>query len=78
VLGALRGRRKTAETILENVGRQDPSMAGIDPDGNANSGSGSSNGRDGSTGAGSSAAADRDEETGTTTSRDQASLGDFG
>jgi helicase len=78
VLGALRGRRKTAETILENVGRQDPSMAGIDPDGNANSGSGSSNGRNGSTGAGSSAAADRDEETGTTTSRDQASLGDFG
>ncbi|MFQ3475570.1 ATP-dependent DNA helicase [Halonotius sp. F2-221B] len=26
VLGALRGREKTAETILENVGRQDPSM----------------------------------------------------
>ncbi|MGM0605422.1 MAG: ATP-dependent DNA helicase [Halobacteriota archaeon] len=29
VLGALRGRRKTAERILENVGRQDPSMDGV-------------------------------------------------
>ena len=31
VLAALRGRRKTAETILENAGRADPSMAGIEP-----------------------------------------------
>ena len=30
VLGALRGRRKTAQNILENVGRQDPSMDGIE------------------------------------------------
>ncbi|MFB6108481.1 MAG: ATP-dependent DNA helicase [Haloplanus sp.] len=30
VLGALRGRRKTAERILENVGRQDPSMETVD------------------------------------------------
>ena len=30
VLGALRGRRKTAETILENVGRQEPSMDGVE------------------------------------------------
>jgi len=29
VLRALRGRRKTAEKILENVGRQDPSMEGV-------------------------------------------------
>ena len=29
VLGALRGREKTAETILENVGRQEPSMDGV-------------------------------------------------
>jgi len=29
VLGALRGREKTAETILENVGRQDPEMDGV-------------------------------------------------
>ncbi|UPW01793.1 ATP-dependent DNA helicase [Halorussus gelatinilyticus] len=33
VLGALRGRRKTAETILENVGRKDPDMEGVEADG---------------------------------------------
>jgi helicase len=32
VLGALRGRRKTAERILENVGRRDPSMEGVTAD----------------------------------------------
>ncbi|MFD1586586.1 ATP-dependent DNA helicase [Halorientalis brevis] len=31
VLGALRGREKTAETVLENAGRQDPSMDGVEP-----------------------------------------------
>jgi len=31
ILGALRGRRRTAETILENVGHRDPSMDGVDP-----------------------------------------------
>jgi len=31
VLGALRGRRRTAETVLENVGHRDPSMEGVDP-----------------------------------------------
>ena len=31
VLGALRGE-KTAETVLENVGREDPSMDGVDAD----------------------------------------------
>ncbi len=36
VLGALRGRRKTAETILENVGRKDPSLEGVEADGDAN------------------------------------------
>ncbi|WP_276246002.1 MULTISPECIES: ATP-dependent DNA helicase [unclassified Haladaptatus] len=35
VLGALRGRRKTAENILENAGRQDASMSGVDPDSEA-------------------------------------------
>ncbi|WP_338730204.1 ATP-dependent DNA helicase [Haladaptatus sp. DJG-WS-42] len=35
VLGALRGRRKTAENILENAGRQDASMNGVDPDAEA-------------------------------------------
>jgi helicase len=32
VLGALRGRRKTAESVLENAGHQDPSMDGVDVD----------------------------------------------
>jgi helicase len=31
VLGALRGRRKTAESVLENVGHREPSMEGVDP-----------------------------------------------
>ncbi|EMA40629.1 ATP-dependent DNA helicase [Halococcus hamelinensis] len=33
VLGALRGRRKTAENVLDNVGRTDPSMADVEADG---------------------------------------------
>ncbi|WP_254542940.1 ATP-dependent DNA helicase [Halomarina pelagica] len=32
VLAALRGRRRTAETILENAGREDPSMDGVTAD----------------------------------------------
>jgi helicase len=32
VLGALRGRRKTAETVLENAGHQSPSMDGVEAD----------------------------------------------
>jgi helicase len=32
VLAALRGRRKTAETILENAGRRDPSMDAVEAD----------------------------------------------
>jgi len=32
VLGALRGRRKTAERVLENAGRRDPSMDEVDAD----------------------------------------------
>jgi helicase len=32
VLGALRGRRKTAESVLENAGHQAPSMDGVDVD----------------------------------------------
>ncbi len=31
VLGALRGREKTAEKILQNVGREDPSMDDVEP-----------------------------------------------
>lgn len=33
VLGALRGRTKTAENVLENVGRSDPSMTDVEPAG---------------------------------------------
>jgi len=32
VLGALRGREKTAESVLENAGHRDPSMDGVTPD----------------------------------------------
>jgi len=32
VLGALRGRERTAERILENAGRRDPSMDGVEAD----------------------------------------------
>jgi helicase len=32
VLAALQGRRKTAETVLENAGHRDPSMDGVEPD----------------------------------------------
>jgi len=35
VLGALRGRRRTAETVLENAGRDDPSMDGVSADASA-------------------------------------------
>ncbi|MBB6647278.1 ATP-dependent DNA helicase [Halobellus ruber] len=64
VLRALRGRRKTAERILENVGRQDPSMDGI-----AKADSGSSSTADADDAAERPASHDPDE---------QASLGDFG
>ncbi|WP_423750921.1 ATP-dependent DNA helicase [Salinirarus marinus] len=35
VLAALRGRRKTAENVLENAGRQDPSMDDVEADAEA-------------------------------------------
>jgi len=68
VLGALRGRRKTAETILENVGRRDPSMDDVEGDGAASptGNAGGDTRRDGASGAES-----RDDEGA------QASLGDF-
>ena len=37
VLGALRGRERTAERILENAGREDPSMEGVRADRSASS-----------------------------------------
>ncbi|WP_440766450.1 ATP-dependent DNA helicase [Natronorubrum sp. DTA7] len=67
VLGALKGK-KTAENILENAGREDPSMEGVEPVGGAaNTGA-----------AGSSAGGGADEETATEAADDdQSSLGDF-
>lgn len=43
VLGALRGRRKTTETILENVGRKDPTLDGVSADAEAEATATSSN-----------------------------------
>ncbi len=65
VLGALRGRERTAETVLENAGHRDPSMDGVDPDASARPE------EDGDAGAGGDDAAEPDEE------EDQSSLGDF-
>jgi helicase len=62
VLGALRGREKTAERILENVGHRDPDMAGVDGDAEASAAA-----------AAGTVGADEDGE-----GSGQASLGDFG
>ncbi len=65
VLGALRGREKTAENVLENAGREDPTMDGVEPadiDGIDAAG--------GESDSGNGAPADEDPE-------DQSSLGDF-
>jgi helicase len=70
VLGALRGREATAERILENAGRRDPSMDGVTPA----EGSAADNG-DARTG-GTDASAPAGDETDPTDQ--QASLGDFG
>jgi helicase len=78
VLAALRGRRRTAETILENVGRGDPSMEGVErADGRSRSGSGSGGGGSGraSGPGGATGATPTGDGTG---SDDQSSLGDFG
>ncbi|WP_435177515.1 ATP-dependent DNA helicase [Halorussus sp. AFM4] len=47
VLGALRGRRKTAESILENVGRKDPDLTGVEVDGEADAEAASDDGGSG-------------------------------
>jgi len=72
VLGAVRGRRKTAETILENAGRRDPSMDGVDADGGAGDAGGAQTAGRGrpDTARGTGDSAREDDET-------QASLGDF-
>ena len=66
VLGALKGRRKTAETVLENAGHRDPSMDGVEPAEDA-SPDDAGGGSDPAAGDGSGAGA----------ADDQSSLGDF-
>jgi helicase len=65
ILGALRGRQKTAERILEHVGRRDPSMERVDEDEAV---------RDGSA----DAAADGRPADAAGDDESQAQLGDFG
>ncbi|MFB6282008.1 MAG: helix-hairpin-helix domain-containing protein, partial [Haloferacaceae archaeon] len=74
VLGAVRGRRGTAERILENAGRRDPSMDGVEADGTGGAGSDGGTGRDDP---GRRGPADRDGGR-ERAEDDQASLGDFG
>jgi helicase len=47
ILAALRGRQKTAETILENVGRRDPSMEDVEADSSTRVAVGASEDEDG-------------------------------
>ena len=69
VLRALRGRRKTAAKILENVGRRDPSMEDVSK----------ASGGSAATDADASESADsRDPAAGVADPDEQASLGDFG
>ncbi|MCU4752609.1 ATP-dependent DNA helicase [Halobacteria archaeon AArc-curdl1] len=69
VLGALKGE-KTAETILENAGRDDPSMDGVSPDATKGGDGGTATSRSRSGEGGSSNDEREDHES-------QASLGDF-
>jgi helicase len=68
VLSALRGRRKTAETVLENAGREDASMEGVEE---ADDGTVQAAESGGETDADPGSATDDDGDAG------QASLGDF-
>ncbi|WP_251341925.1 ATP-dependent DNA helicase [Haloplanus halophilus] len=71
VLGALRGRERTAERVLENAGREDPSMEGVSvAEASADGEDGDGDGSDADTRrAGDGSAADSGDQ--------QASLGDF-
>jgi helicase len=87
VLGALRGRRRTAERVLENAGRPDPSMDGVDA-GDATSTESSESGRSAGDSSGEEGRSrgetgqrgrDEDDQRATDASAEnQASLGDFG
>ena len=73
VLRALRGRRKTAERILENVGRKDPSMEDVASGDSGSESTGEPPDRTGS------APTNRPQsESGDADPEEQASLGDFG
>jgi helicase len=72
VLRALRGRRKTAEKVLENAGRQDASMEGVEKAGESSTTPDPPDATDGG------ADADRARPDGDTDPEEQASLGDFG
>ncbi|KTG07988.1 ski2-type helicase [Haloprofundus marisrubri] len=69
ILAALRGRRKTAETVLENVGRRNPSMDDVEADESAAPVEFTSAGGTASAAGGAGAGSGDD---------DQSSLGDFG
>ena len=71
ILGALRGREATAETILENAGREDVSMETVEPDEDAEAEGSLGASGDSSGGAGGPSA------DATETDGDQANLGDF-
>ncbi|RLM56795.1 ATP-dependent DNA helicase [Halobellus sp. Atlit-31R] len=72
VLRALRGRKKTAERILENVGREDPSMDDV-------ASRGDDSAAEGAAGAKRAHSADRNRPAGDEADpEEQASLGDFG
>lgn len=71
VLAALRGRNGTAESILENVGREDPSMDGIREDGEAAANVAAADG-DGTR------SSQDDGRSGSDDDDDQSNLGDFG
>ncbi|WP_276249325.1 ATP-dependent DNA helicase [Haloarcula rara] len=63
VLAALRGRRKTAENVLENAGHRDPSMEGVEPDPDVEVSEASPR--------------DSEEDEDSDVGEDQSSLGDF-
>ena len=69
ILRALRGRRKTAVKILENVGRRDPSMEDVSKASGGESPTGAADASD---------SADSRDPTAGTDPDEQASLGDFG
>ncbi|ELY90619.1 ski2-like helicase [Natrialba hulunbeirensis JCM 10989] len=78
ILHVLKGK-KTAENILENAGREDPSMDGVEPipvEGGSGSESANSSGDQPSTG-GDATEGDTDTNTDTDADDNQSSLGDF-